>query len=706
MSETVFVTLGGEQVSVAIEGGNLAAGASLVLVDLNDAAKRAEQAASDAEAAAAGIPAMVAGLAERDGSNALASFVQNQPYMPAGLGAVIRTVDDKLKEQPVSPYDFYQVADVDDWAPAFNRAFATGLNVEMPERVGGYLVKQKMVIQSDGQRLITRGSGNTYFKIDSASFNMAETAVLEFAATITTGRSVGISGGGLGFEFVQPDTAIRGALTVYPPAIKCDGVPRINLGTVRISGASHGISAKGNVGGMTWDLLEIGAFVEGIALGGVDGADPALDFVDGLRTRFWPYGLEGSRLTPYRDGVTVGLRAARVDGLNLVEVESFTPRIMIQTTAGEGPFGSISSLSLDGRGARLDMDGGSLKIGTWYKTTEVDGDYAFKLNGGFLVLGPGDIAVSHTGTQSAVVNNGGYLVAAAGGVIRNCSSNAALFENVVGPMTVKGWQFLVGSNTTRTTGFIKQTSGPMIATDNFFPPIGTGAGPCIYVSTNDVNIFEPNVTNGWTITAPPMSGGTLQGLYGPNAGQGAVLVQASPATLNVIPDYKTYQLNAGADMGTISGGSTGDVINFVFGGTVSFVAGGNIHPDQNDNVTYRAGDTTSYQCLAGQWYEKGRSRNTAYVRPPRVTAAADPLTLVATDRVVKVTGNLAAIGTITAGVEGQEVTLVFTGVTAVVGNTATTKLNGGADFSTGPRYTLGLYYDGTYWVERFRSANV
>lgn len=53
MSESVFVTIGGEQISVSIEGGNMAAGASVAFGDLNQAVSDAEQAAADAATSAA-----------------------------------------------------------------------------------------------------------------------------------------------------------------------------------------------------------------------------------------------------------------------------------------------------------------------------------------------------------------------------------------------------------------------------------------------------------------------------------------------------------------------------------------------------------------------------------------------------------------------------------------------------------------------------
>jgi|GEM_PF-5675498 len=65
MSETINVSIGGEEVSIIIEGGNMAQGASLVLGDLNEAAARAEAAAAAAEEAAG----QVNDKADTDGAN-------------------------------------------------------------------------------------------------------------------------------------------------------------------------------------------------------------------------------------------------------------------------------------------------------------------------------------------------------------------------------------------------------------------------------------------------------------------------------------------------------------------------------------------------------------------------------------------------------------------------------------------------------------
>jgi len=86
MSETVTVNVGGTSVNVLIEGGALAVGASVAYAELNTAvgvavesAADAQEAAAIATAAAASIPAQLAGRALIDGSNIIspATFLAN-----------------------------------------------------------------------------------------------------------------------------------------------------------------------------------------------------------------------------------------------------------------------------------------------------------------------------------------------------------------------------------------------------------------------------------------------------------------------------------------------------------------------------------------------------------------------------------------------------------------------------------------------------
>lgn len=78
MSETVFVSINGDTVPVIIEGGNISAGASVLLADLNAAVNSAENAATAAEAAAAAAAASVAGKADTNLANVLTSALSNE----------------------------------------------------------------------------------------------------------------------------------------------------------------------------------------------------------------------------------------------------------------------------------------------------------------------------------------------------------------------------------------------------------------------------------------------------------------------------------------------------------------------------------------------------------------------------------------------------------------------------------------------------
>lgn len=94
MSETIDVTIGGENIQVVVDGGNMAAGSSVAFQDLNQAVADAEQAATSAvaaeiaaEAAAAAAQAAMANKAEKAATlAALASVPASQTVVVTPLG--------------------------------------------------------------------------------------------------------------------------------------------------------------------------------------------------------------------------------------------------------------------------------------------------------------------------------------------------------------------------------------------------------------------------------------------------------------------------------------------------------------------------------------------------------------------------------------------------------------------------------------------
>lgn len=107
MSETVFVTLGGEQVNVTVEGGNIGPAASIILTDLTE---RAEEAAIAAEAAAAtAAQAAAVTIFSPGGTNSLSQLVNDKlrrfsnPEDRTGANGYARLVN-ALATHPASGY--------------------------------------------------------------------------------------------------------------------------------------------------------------------------------------------------------------------------------------------------------------------------------------------------------------------------------------------------------------------------------------------------------------------------------------------------------------------------------------------------------------------------------------------------------------------------------------------------------------------------
>lgn len=94
MSQIVEVTLGGQEVSVTIDGGNIGAGASVLLADLNQAVADAEQAAAEAGTAgseAGAIAGASAGATAGSSAGTTSGSIAGQAAGQAAAEAVVAT---------------------------------------------------------------------------------------------------------------------------------------------------------------------------------------------------------------------------------------------------------------------------------------------------------------------------------------------------------------------------------------------------------------------------------------------------------------------------------------------------------------------------------------------------------------------------------------------------------------------------------------
>lgn len=209
MSESVIVTIGGQQVNVVIDGGNVSAGASVAFQDLNNAAAQATAAAVSAEASAAqavaaaeSVPALITGKLDITGSN----IPPATEFVPSGAIA--------LRESQnlfyVTPEDFGGKANdaAFDNATAITRAeaylkarptggalvFAEGRDYYFKSTIGG--ARDRLAWLGSRTRLIYNGASTTInllrFGNNASEFREMEVSGIEVCSLtpMTAGHAV------------------------------------------------------------------------------------------------------------------------------------------------------------------------------------------------------------------------------------------------------------------------------------------------------------------------------------------------------------------------------------------------------------------------------------------------------------------------------------------------------------------------------------
>lgn len=160
MSETINVNIGGQEVGVQIDGGNLAAGASVMLVDLNNAAARAEAAAADAIQAASdaeGIGAVKANIP-----------LDNATRLRSATGAVAAAINTYLDRNAPTPAEFGLTVDANLVSPTDQTAQLQAMLNAAPKGGEGvgingtYYINTELALD-DGRSLYSRTSTGEIF---------------------------------------------------------------------------------------------------------------------------------------------------------------------------------------------------------------------------------------------------------------------------------------------------------------------------------------------------------------------------------------------------------------------------------------------------------------------------------------------------------------------------------------------------------------
>lgn len=404
---------------------------------------------------------------------------------------------------------------------------------------------------------------------------------------------------------------------------------------------------------------------------------PALDFWHGGTAHFWPWGFTNEvQLGVYLDSLTVASRLGRIDGLDLQSVCTFGARFFIEDCAGQGPFGTIVSLELDGSHSRVDMANGRLAILGGYKTSSTAGDYAIRQGGGHAAFGAFWLAGPGTGLDALVLCSGGYQTFSGGHLVGG-SPDAPIFQVTRGVQTVTGMQCLFGQNSARSVGFFSQV-GPGVAVwkNNYFEAPGAGTGPAISVAADNVHDVSGNILSGWPMVSPL---GDVVGTYGPNSGRKTIQIAASE-TITLTPGVRDYEIvnPSAAFIGNISGIPRGDVAVLTFLATVPVASetGSSIQLDGVTSHTFLAGDTLTLRGAGGPSVrELTRSIKTWTNPSVRSVASAGLLPILPSDSVVTVTGGT-TIGQLPDTYPGHTVEMVFSSPLTILADSPNIKLRG------------------------------
>jgi hypothetical protein len=335
------------------------------------------------------------------------------PFTQSGTGAATRTVDARLKDT-VHAADF---SGVDPTGATDSRAGlqnALDSNPSAPVYVGpGTYRLDGMLTVNNGQILQCASRVETYFKIDSTTFNMASLGVIRLGTGEPGGQIFDC-----GFQFAQPDSNVRANIIQYPPAIYAAAAPRFIIDRVRIERAWTCLNATGNSGGANIGLIECGAFSNSGAI----NFNGSLDFIHISHIHCWPFGISGvlpNAANVYIDQTTNCFTAGRVDGLEIDGLSAYKTNVRFTSAAGGTsiPY-LIDNLQLDLEGADLIVEAAGnthLNVAKTYSTkgaAQVGPSY--DIQGGNVTFGeiemPIDLAevcqIKASGSAVVQVNSG------------------------------------------------------------------------------------------------------------------------------------------------------------------------------------------------------------------------------------------------------------------------------------------------------------
>lgn len=302
---------------------------------------------------------------------------------------------------------------VDDLA-AFRAVSGTGVgSFYVPKPSSKYRFSDILTLQN-GQEMYGDGVTESIIYVDT-TFNLSALGVVRLG-TAEQGAQIDK----IGIEFEQTtaaSTGLRADLIEYPPGIYAVGASRFVIGHVRISNGYNGVDMSGNTGGARIEFLESGCFNKNLII------DGALDFIHIGTVHVWPFKIASTAnlLNIYYDGDTYALDCGRCDGLTMDHFDAFRAKLVFTNPSSTAilPY-KITSLSLDGDGARLIWNEGRGEIGQIYSTKTTSPIVpSLDVSGGKLTIGNGIFS----GSEQETIKVTGGFVAINGGELYNNSAD-------------------------------------------------------------------------------------------------------------------------------------------------------------------------------------------------------------------------------------------------------------------------------------------
>ena len=398
---------------------------------------------------------------------------------------------------------------VADSATAINAAAATGKEVWLPS--GTYYVKSALNV-SGGQCLYGDGDNATWLKIDQG-FSSSASGVIVMGGSAGLGACVH----DIGFTFAQPSTQSSrasyatlaagctsgsgGTGCMYPPAIYDAVVTRPRLWNLSVWGAWDGITLVGNV--VPWiQNVEMGALDIGLQM------DGGQDFSHIKGWHSWEFGLTATGPAAiYSDGTTIGWQIGREDGLNAVDADFFSARLIFTANASNSvATNQLTNIDLDNGASTLEINGGtSLQFANVYKTgTSPTATCPINVTAGTTQID--QLNLSASASTNLVCVTGGALRVVNGFVSLASAASSAFYETG-GGLRIDNTYFSVPSAMTGTV--ISQTGGYITVRNSFSWP-GTSGTFLSVGSDNASNNIQGNNFPGYVSVVPT---GAVSGFY-------------------------------------------------------------------------------------------------------------------------------------------------------------------------------------------------